>query len=295
MKLFLRLLLGLFFSLSFSSCAENIQSVVSGQACLDLVQKQIDFGPRVVNSEAARLTAEWIVAEAKKVGWEARIDEWTEGDGKSKKTFRNVICTLDGEAEGFVIVGSHYDTKTIPGMPDFTGANDGASSTALLIHMMPLFKAKGSSLRFVFFDGEECEHQYSDKDGLHGSRRYASQLVVKQEVGQCRAMILADLIGDKNLNVEIPANGDALLANRLMEFAKVAKVDKYFSLGKTAVLDDHAPFVKLGIPAIDIIDFDFGPGNSYWHTEEDTIDKLSAKSFAIVGQVMYDLIEDVRQ
>ena len=295
MLMYMRCLFLMSFFWVLASCAEPIVSVVDGEATMELVRKQLDFGPRLVNSEAAKETAEWLAAEAEKVGWKAEIDEWTEGHGDHKKTFRNVICTLEGDQDGFVIVGSHYDTKTIPGMPKFTGANDGASSTALLIHMMPLFKKQGASLRFIFFDGEECEHEYSDKDGLHGSRRYASQLVVRQEVGKCRAMILADLIGDKDLNVEIPSNGDTLLANRLMEVARVAKVEKYFSLGNKAILDDHVPFVKLGIAAIDIIDFDFGPNNSYWHTEKDTIDKLSPRSFAIVGQVMYDLIESVRK
>ncbi|MDD7987050.1 M28 family metallopeptidase [Lentisphaera marina] len=279
-----------------SSCEEELvhNSRIDGDRCMSLVQKQIDFGPRLLNSKAAKETAEWIAQEAKKAGWEVEIDEWTEKHRGKVNTYRNVICTLPGEGKDFILLGSHYDTKTIPGKADFISANDGGSSTALLIELMKHIPKGGKSVRMVHFDGEECELNYAHNDGLHGSKRYASQLLVKGELRNCKAMILVDMIADKDLHIAIPANGDDKLKDLTLELAKKNNWSKYFSKGTMAVLDDHVPFVDLGVPAIDLIDFSYGPNNSYWHTEKDTLDKLSPRSFEIVGEVVLQMLEELR-
>ncbi|WDE98783.1 M28 family metallopeptidase [Lentisphaera profundi] len=278
----------------FCSCEAEIKSRINGERCIALVQKQIDFGPRLLNSPAAKQTAEWIAAEAKKHGWSVVIDEWTEKHRGKVNTYRNVICTLAGESDDFILLGSHYDTKTISGKPNFVSANDGGSSTALLLELMSHIPKNKIAVRAVFFDGEECEVNYSNNDGLHGSRRYATQLVLANTVKQCKAMILLDMIGDKDLHIAIPANGDKPLKDLLMKVAKKNDWGQYFSKGTNSVLDDHVPFVELGVPAIDLIDFSYGPGNSYWHTEKDTIDKLSPKSFQIVGELTLQVLEKLR-
>ena len=124
---------------------------------------------------------------------------------------------------------------------------------------------------------------------LHGSKSYALELVQRGEVGKCKAMILADMIGDKDLHIAIPANGSDALKDRVIQIAQKNNWGAHFSKGSMQVIDDHVPFVELGIPAIDLIDFDYGPGNSYWHTEKDTFDKLSPRSFQIVGELMLQL------
>jgi glutaminyl-peptide cyclotransferase len=283
------------FLVLLSSCDEApVSSRIDGDYCMALVQKQIDFGPRLLNSQAAKVTAEWIAQEAKKAGWQVEIDEWTEKHRGKLNTYRNVICTLPGEGKDFILLGSHYDTKTIVGMPNFVSANDGGSSTALLIELMKHIPKGGKTVRMVHFDGEECEVNYAHNDGLHGSKRYASQLVVKGEIRNCKAMILVDMIADKDLQIAIPANGDDKLKDLALATAKNNNWSKHFSKGKTSVLDDHVPFVELGVPAIDLIDFSYGPNNSYWHTEKDTLDKLSPRSFEIVGEVVLQMLEQLR-
>ena len=153
-----------------------------------LVQKQLDFGPRTVNSEAAEKCAEFIADYAKQLGYEVTIDEWTEGGGNFKRTFRNVICERKGQGSQFVVLGSHYDTKILP---NFVGANDGGSSTALLMQVMKDIAKSDKwnhhcGMRFVFFDGEEAVHVYSKGDGLNGSNRYAFGLVEKGEHTKCK-------------------------------------------------------------------------------------------------------------
>ena len=278
-----------------TSCEEEaVSSRIDGEHCMALVQKQIDFGPRLLNSKAAKVTVEWIASEAKKAGWEVEIDEWTEKHRGKVNIYRNVICTLPGEGKDFILLGSHYDTKTIVGMPNFVSANDGGSSTALLIELMKHIPKGEKSVRMVHFDGEECEVNYAHNDGLHGSKRYASQLVLSGELRNCKAMILLDMIADKDLHIAIPANGDDSLKDSALEVAKKNNWSQHFSKGKTSVLDDHVPFVDLGVPAIDLIDFNYGPNNSFWHTEADTIDKLSPRSFEIVGEVTLQMLEKLR-
>ena len=133
---------------------------------MQLVKTQLDFGPRVLNSEAAKKTAKWIAEEAKKAGWEVEIDEWTEKVHGKVNTYRNVICTLKGESDEFILLGSHYDTKTIPGLAKFDSANDGGSSTALLIELMKYIPKGRKDDSDGSFDGEECEVNYSHNDGL---------------------------------------------------------------------------------------------------------------------------------
>ncbi len=273
----------------------KLSSRIDGDKCLDLVQQQVDFGPRYLESEASTQTLELIAQYAKEAAWEFEIDEWDEVVHGEKTKFRNAICTLKGEQDKFIVFGSHYDTKKIPEYPNFASANDGASSTALLMDMMKLIKPGKYTLKFVFFDGEECQKNYSHNDGLHGSKRFVQQLVIHSSSSQCKAMILADLIGDKDLHVAIPANGNEKLKDDALRLAQNMGVSKHFSKSPNSVLDDHVPFHEVGIPAIDLIDFDYGPNNSYWHTEEDTVDKLSAESFEIVGELMLQILESLQQ
>jgi glutaminyl-peptide cyclotransferase len=207
--------------------------------------------------------------------------------------FRNIHFELRSKdpAAPWIVLVSHFDTKS--GIPGFVGANDGASSTALLIQLQTLlaFHERPFNFLFSYLDGEECQIEYGPKDGLHGSRRLAARL--KEEGRNVRAVIVLDMIGDADLHVQIPANGTPDLRARALAAATKAGTRDYFSLSRGAVLDDHVPFFEAGFPAIDFIDFDYGPNNSYWHTSEDTPDKLSAHSFYVVAKTVLQLIADL--
>ena len=147
---------------------------------------------------------------------------------------------------------------------------------------------------FGFLDGEECRVQYGPHDGLHGSRRLAAQLAAEHR--KVRAVILLDMIGDRDLTVTIPANGSSELTLLALQAAETAGVRNKFALADGQVLDDHQPFIEAGFPAVDLIDFIYGsaPGlNDYWHTPADTLDKISESSLTSVGQVVVEMLRQL--
>ena len=271
---------------------------ISGERALKLLEEFLAIGPRPSGSEGAAAAARWIAQEARRRGADVNIDEWREETAAGAMTFRNVAATLPGNKPGRIILGSHYDTKNLPGIPDFQGANDSGSSTALLLMLITALDSipaqERCTLEFVFFDGEECIDSYGPKDGLHGSRYHARRIKNQDAVDECRAMILLDMVGDRDLRITIPPESDSKLARELFAIAERQGVREQFGyFQRGSILDDHVPFAELGIPAINLIDFDYGPGNSYWHTAEDTIDKISAASLHIVGNVALELAAEL--
>ena len=283
------------------SCNKNSSPLqpIDGQATMKLVEKQVSFGPRYSDSQAIINCAEWMKSYAKELGFKAEIDSWSESRHGEFITFRNLIITYrppSYQGKDFLLIGSHYDTKRLPGIKTWQSANDGPSSTALLLQILRQIKEQeqdwqnSCELRFLIFDGEECQHQYADHDGLHGSKRYAQQLKKNEKLSHCRGFLLADLVGDKDLHISFPKNNSKKLAQQALNIAQQQGLSAYFSQGHSAIIDDFVPFHEMGIPCLDFIDFNFGPNNRYWHTEEDSIDKLSPKSLEICGNVFQDLI-----
>jgi glutaminyl-peptide cyclotransferase len=280
-------------------------SPVDGEAAMALVRRQLEFGARQVNSEAAEKCANFIADFGRKLGYEVKIDIWSEGSGKDSLVFRNIICTKKGQGTQKVVCGSHYDTKILAEYPTFTGANDGASSTALLLHLMELIAKSDQwqnhcTMQFVFFDGEEAVVEYTDTDGLNGSRRFVRNMYMNGENTSCRAMLLLDMVGDKDFKLTIPSNSTDWLMRKTTAIAEKLNLSKYVTeLDAPGFWDDHIPFLQAGIPAIDFIDFEYGlktatnGGGAYWHTAEDTIDKLSSESLKVCGTIFIHLLWQV--
>ena len=250
---------------------------------------------RDAGSDGARAAAEWIAGRLRDTGIATRIDEFDDDAPGGVKTFRNVVAELQPpkDGAGWIVILSHYDTKS--GIPGFVGANDGASSVGLLIEMAARIGESNGDDRhgflFACLDGEECRFRYGAHDGLHGSRHLARAL--KDEGRAVRAVVLLDMIGDRDLLVTIPRNGDLALTRLMLASADSCGLRDFFVAGDGGVLDDHQPFLDAGFPAIDLIDFRYGslPGaNDYWHTAEDTIDKISAESLDRVGRVVFEFI-----
>jgi Zn-dependent M28 family amino/carboxypeptidase len=184
---------------------------------------------------------------------------------------------------------SHYDTKLFDAIR-FVGANDGGSSTGLLLEVARVLGQHPSlarNLELVFFDGEEAYENFSETDGLYGSRYFASQLQ-SDGAKHFHAGILFDMVGDRSLGITLPADSPAAMAGDVFAAAEALKLRKYFSYLDRNLIDDHAPLNAIGIPVIDVIDFDY----PWWHTADDTMDKISAQSLQIVGSVaLYYLAE----
>jgi len=176
----------------------------------------------------------------------------------------------------------------------FVGANDGASSTAFLIEMAHVLAQRRNRFTYwvVLFDGQEALKDWSASDGLYGSRHFAQSLSADQ-VKQIRAMFNVDMIGDRNLHIHRESHSDAQLTDLIFRDAQDLGYGRYFLERPLSVEDDHMPFVRAGIPAVELISLDYGPFNIFWHTPFDTVGKCSAVSLGIVGRVLLDALDDL--
>jgi len=207
------------------------------------------------------------------------------------------MTEIPGRSSDFILIGSRYDTKKLMSVPDFEGANDSASSTGLLLTVIKAVKAHSIksplTLKFAFFDGEECFISYTDNDGLYGSRYLCEKWKKDNKLKNCKAVIILDMVGDKELNITIPSGASPDLVSKLKKIAEKQNKKGFFAEHNGDIIDDHTPFQKVGIPTIDIIDFEFGESNRYWHTKADTFDKISQESLETVGNVTLELLWNV--
>ena len=246
--------------------------------------------PRDVGSPGARRAAYYILDQASAVGADARLDAFKAETPQGMREFTNVYAEFKrgGLDDKWVIVVSHYDTKPGTNCP---GANDGASTTGLLIALASAvydWKTPRGNLMFVWTDGEESMSAYGDGDGLWGSRR-AAELVFKER-RKVQAVICLDMLGDKDLQIYVPSNGSTALGKIAMHAARKAGYHDLVQSTKEVVKDDHCAFLDRGYKAIDLIDFNFGPNNAYWHTPKDTIDKISEESLLKSGKIVAEML-----
>jgi Zn-dependent M28 family amino/carboxypeptidase len=212
----------------------------------------------------------------------------------------NLIVRFAGKKPGVIVLGTHYETNYPLRTINFVGANDGASTTGLLMTIADQLRAEavrapgkkldGYSVWLVFFDGEEAIQQWSRSDSTYGSRHLAAKWGRDGTLNQIKAFMLADMIGDKDLDIERETHSTAWLVDLVAQAAKKFGDQQYFFKQDMDVEDDHLPFVERGVPSIDIIDLDYGPNNSYHHTAQDTMDKISARSLMIDGDVFLEAI-----
>jgi glutaminyl-peptide cyclotransferase len=259
----------------------KIWDEVSGEKAFEHVKRLVDFGPRPAQSGALEKSRAYIEQELRRCGWEVTGQRFTDETPRGKIEFVNLVARFGKAASPSFLLCSHYDTKLFETF-SFVGANDGGSSTGLLLEMarvLALHPTLAGKVEVVFFDGEEAFEEFSDTDGDYGSRYFARQLGA--EKAKFRGGILFDMIGDRSLKVTVPLNSPPKLAQQVFAAADALKLRDYFTYLPGDVVDDHTPLNAVGIPTIDLIDFDFPP----WHTAEDKIDKVSPESLRIVGKV----------
>ena len=271
---------------------------ISGAAALEEVRAFLEVGPRDAGTPGAERAATYLAERLRALGVAAEIQEFREPSPLGPETvFRNVLGRIPGRTERIVLLASHYDTKA--GIPDFVGANDSGSSTGLLLELARAFAAGPPpelEIRLAFFDGEECRDEYGPADGFHGSRHLARTMAADGSLSNVVAMILLDMVGDRDLTLTIPRNSTPWLVALAFAAARAEGVRDRFQLYPYAIGDDHVAFFERGVPAIDLIDFAFGsaPGlNDYWHTPADTLDKLSAESLDLVGRVAARMVAEL--
>jgi glutaminyl-peptide cyclotransferase len=261
---------------------------VDGAAALRHVERLVAIGPRVAGSAGAERARGYIVGELRRLGIEPEVQGFEGTTPQGPMRMANIIARLPGRRPDVVILAGHYDTKLFNSFR-FVGANDGGSSAGLLIELARrLVKApREYTVWVVWFDGEEARETWTSTDSLYGSRHLAVEL---ERTGQLpRAVVLMDMIGDRDLNIRRDTYSTPWLTDILWASAARLGHARYFLSEPMPVEDDHVPFLKAGVAAALLIDFDYPP----WHTADDTLDKVSARSLAVVGDVVLDALPSI--
>ena len=273
--------------------ADLAQRFDTQRAWRDL-ERVASFGPRPAGSEALAHTATYILDQLHAASLQTEEDVFTTNTPRGPITFRNIIARTRPNCPPRLVVGGHYDTKWLPQMR-FVGANDGGSSTAALLEIARVLSGLPIDAWIVWFDGEECIKKYDEKDGFYGSLHLTRKLFDQKLLRHIQAAIVLDMVGDKRLQLTIPDPNkrSAPLVQHVFAAAFSLGLRDYVGLMGHEMLDDHMPFVWNGVPAIDLIDFDYGNipgGNNFWHTERDTIENCSPDSLRISGQITLELL-----
>ncbi|MDD4016609.1 MAG: M28 family metallopeptidase [Kiritimatiellae bacterium] len=249
--------------------------------------------PRNSGTPGSENAAAWLHKRLIGQGIDTTIDRFTDSTPRGPKPFFNVLASIPGKSDKWILLLSHFDTMSgISG--SFQGANDSGSSTGLLLELATALHASAPckyNVLCAFLDGEECMLAYSDRDGFHGSRRLANTM--KQQGRKIKAVILMDMIGDRDLKITIPRNSTAALRVLALQAAEATGNRDKIGLFDGMIYDDHQAFLDLGYPAINLIDFQYGshPGkNDYWHTTKDSIDKLSVDSLLVTGRIVMEML-----
>ncbi len=266
-----------------------------GRAFEDL-KRLVAFGPRPSGSKALGQARQWIIRQLKEADAQVEEDHFVAATPEGNVPMTNLLGKFPGMRPQVVIVAGHYDTKRF-GDFAFVGANDGASSAAFLLELARVFGRRKNALTYwlVFFDGEEAIKEWSATDSLYGSRHLVEKLTASGEFGRVQGMILVDMIGDAQLDIWRDYNSTPWLADMFFKAARRLGYAKHFRDDQRAIEDDHIPFVNAGVSAVDLIDFDYGPDNSYWHTAKDTVDHCSPLSLTIVGRVVTATLEELEK
>ncbi len=267
-----------------ASCAD-----FSGEAALENTRKLVQLGPRWSGSPAHSKMQSLLLSTIRKYKCEIVEDDFQARTPAGQVAMKNIIVRFPGNSGKAIVITGHYDTKR---MPNFVGANDGGSSAGLLLEMARALNGavRRDTVYLVFFDGEEAVVNWSETDSVYGSRHLAEKWSHDGTLGKTKALINVDMTGDKNLNILREYYSNAEIRELIWKTANDRGYRRYFTGKEQAVEDDHLPFVKLGVKAVDLIDFDYGDNMAFWHTPLDTIDKLSANSFQVVGNVLLEVI-----
>lgn len=252
------------------------------------LQHLVALGPRPPGSKALENSRAWIISELQRAGCQVDQDRFVAQTPVGNIPMINLIAKIPGkESDKVIMITGHYDTK-LENNFKFVGADDGGSSAAFLLEMARVLRQSPHKLTLwlVFFDGEEALQNWSDTDSLYGSRHLVAKLTESGELSRIQAMILVDMIGDTHLDINRDQNSSPWLNDLVFQTANKLGYSKYFLNTPANIIDDHIPFVNAGVSAIDLIDLDYGPNGSYWHSAHDTPEHCSPASLTIVGRVV---------
>ena len=254
----------------------------SGRAWADLRQL-VAIGPRPAGSAAIEQSRKYMKDQLAAAGVSVSDQAWDDETPLGKVRMVNLVATIPGARKERLIIAGHYDTKLFREFR-FVGASDGGSSAAFLIELARVLKSRRNPLtiELLFLDGEEAVIEWKGTDHTYGSRHYVEAGKKDGSLASVKAMILVDMIGDRDLQIRRDGNSTAWLTNTIWEAARRQQLESTFIAETTTIEDDHLPFLHAGVPAVDIIDLEYEP----WHTAKDTLDAVSARSLQLVGDVV---------
>jgi Zn-dependent M28 family amino/carboxypeptidase len=288
-----RLVLLLFLGLASAPVisASTPAETFNGTRALEYTREFVSIGPRWVGSPGHAKAEAFLKKQFDKDQLE--VDTFTSNTPAGSQQMHNFIVRFPGKKDGIIVLASHYETNYPLRNINYVGANDGGSTTGLLIEMANHLRGRtldGYSVWLVFFDGEEAFKEWSDSDSTYGSRHLAAKWQNDGTLKRIKAFMILDMIGDKDLDIQRDSNSTAWLLDLIQKAASRYGDQSHFFQEQTTDFDDHIPFVKRGVPSADVIDLNYGYQNSFWHTAQDTMDKISAKSLTIVGNTMLETI-----
>ena len=254
------------------------------------------FGPRYMGSENHKRLERYILDHLK--GDQVEDDAFTADTVEGKFPVRNIIAKFSGTKDGVIVILGHYDTVYPLRNSGFVGANDGGSSTAILLEYANQLRGRkrdGYSVWLVWTDGEEAVKTWSDTDSLYGTRHLAEKWEKDGTLKKIKALMVMDMIGDADLDINRTTNGTPWLLDLIYAAAERGGYQSHFYATEGPIEDDHLPFLKRGVPSADVIDLDYGYNNVFHHTPQDTMDKLSPKSLEIVGDTILEAIRMLDQ
>ena len=259
-----------------------------GKRAFDQVAKQVGFGPRPSGSPAIAQLQQYLQSELTSYGCKVDSDDFHAETPVGRLAMKNIVAKIPGEKPGIIMLATHYDTKL---MPNFVGADDAGSSSGLMLELARLLCSKHDryNVWITFFDGEEAMKEWSDTDSRYGSRQMAAKMATSGDLKKLKAFLLADIVGGRKAQFLRESSSTPDLVNLFWNTAQKLGYSDLFRDGGTSAEDDHDPFLKRGVPSLDVIG-DFA-NNGYWHTPQDSLDKISPKTLAVVGHVFLESLK----
>lgn len=262
----------------------------------------VEMGPHTSGSENIKRVQAYITNTLTQAGLSIREDRFTAATPLGPRDMTNLIAVSPGRLTDIIAICAHYETKFFSDFT-FVGANDNCSGTGLLLELARVIASRDSlplefTYWFIFFDGEEAFLTWTESDSLYGSRHLVKLLRESGEIYRLKALILLDMIGDKDLELPRESQSTAWLAGIIWDTAKDLGYGTIFPDREMPLVDDHVPFLRAGVSSVDIIDFTFGGDKSpgrYWHTPHDTLDKVSRESLRIVGEVVLESLPRIER
>jgi Zn-dependent M28 family amino/carboxypeptidase len=262
---------------------------------MQYVKEIVALGPRPVGSANHKKVEAFLTSQFR--GDAVEDDAFSADTPEGRFPVRNIIAKFPGTRDGIIVIASHYDTNYPLRNTSYIGANDGASSSALLLEIANQLRGKkldGYSVWLVWDDAEEAmkpdTEMAFEKDSLYGIRHLAEKWQADGTLQKIKAFLLADMIGDADLNIDRDQNSTPWLEEVVYQAASRLGYQSHFFARVNQVTDDHIPFMQRGVACADLIDFDYGYNNVFWHTPQDTVDKLSPKSLEITGTTILETV-----